>query len=132
MSRRTIFQKLRDGTEDNFPERGSRILTTTLTDKDGVAITAGALSYLKLTLWEKNSGAIINSRDGQSILNVNGGALSGSGVLTLKLGPLDNAIVGTLNYETHRGVILAKLSSGDQDEEPKAFEYTVQNIEKVS
>lgn len=122
------FQKL----DDEFWENSSRILTTTLTDKDGTAIVSGNLSYLKLTLWDKRTGSIINSRDAQSILNENGGSLSASGVLTLKLSPDDNAIVGSFDFEVHRGVILAKLSTGDQDEEIKAFEYTVQNISKVS
>lgn len=132
MSVNTIYQQLKDGSKTYFPENSARILTTTLTDEDGNAIAAANLTHLKLTLWEPHSGDIVNSRNAQSILNENGGSLSAQGVLTLKLSAGDMAILGSRNSEIHRGLIEAKLSSGDQDETIKGFEMEIQNLAKVS
>jgi hypothetical protein len=130
MSVNTIYHLLKDGTENYFPENSARILTTSLTDEDGNAITAASLSYLKLTLWEILTGDIINSRNAQSILNENGGSMS-SNTLTLKLSADDMAVVGDRKTERHRGLIEAKLSTGDQDEEVMGFQLDIQNLEKI-
>jgi hypothetical protein len=131
MSTNTIYHLLADGTEKYFPEESTRILTTILTDKDGNAITAASLTHLKFTLWELRSGEVINLRNAQSILNENGGSMSAN-TLTLKLSAADMVIVGARRIETHRGLIEAKLDTGDQDEEVMGFQLDIQNLEKIT
>jgi hypothetical protein len=131
-----VFEELKDGTEDFFPEGSSRTITTTLTDSDANAIAASDLTgdgYLRLTLWEKYTGDILNSRNAQSILNLNGGAITAQGVLTLKLSPSDMAINTDANKtEIHRGIIEVKINSGDKDEEKICFEMKIRNLSKIT
>ena len=72
---------------------------------DGVLEVANILT-ITATLRNAEDGAIINGRDGQSVLNANGGTLSevnGEGVLNLYLDEDDNANIGGLisGEETH-------------------------------
>lgn len=58
-------------------------------------LTSDDILTLTVTLFTGTT--VINSRDDQDIKNANGGTLTAGGALTLKLGPLDNAIVGALS-----------------------------------
>lgn len=51
------------------------------------------LSSLKVTLFDKESATLINSRNDQDILDLNDGTVATDGTLTLRLGPSDNIIV---------------------------------------
>lgn len=115
----------------SIPEKSSRTITTTLTDRNGDAIAPAQVSSLTLTLYLAN-GTIINSRDAQDILNANGGSLTDAGVLEIDLGPNDNAIVGTnvRGKEIHYGLIQVVTTAGDQ--ENKEFYYTVEDLAKVT
>jgi hypothetical protein len=75
-------------------EGGSRTYEYDLKDGTGAAIPLAQVSALTATLYNKTPEAIINSRDAQSVLNVNGGtyhATNGHG--TLDLLAADNPIV---------------------------------------
>ena len=68
------------------------------------AIAKTALATVTCDLFVESSGVSINSRKVQDILDANNGVVSSGGELTLRLGPLDNIIVGTPDtegYETH-------------------------------
>lgn len=67
----------------------------TLKDLAGVVIPAADLVTLTLTLYDVASGSIINSRDGQDVLNANNVTVSAGGVVVYTMLPADNAIVGT-------------------------------------
>lgn len=92
------------------------VISGTLTDETGAAVALASLSTLTLTLYDRASDAIINSRNAQSIKNVNGGTFHAtSGAFTLTLSAADNVIVtprapGT--FETHLGLIQATWSAG--------------------
>lgn len=75
------------------------VLTVPLLDEDGAAIPKASLTTLTLTLYYEASGTIINSRDGQDILDANNGAVSSTGVVTLTLQPADLAAESTARYE---------------------------------
>lgn len=97
-------------------EQNVVLLSGTLQDEDGAAIAASSISALTVTLYDRATDAIINSRDGQSILNANGGTLHAtSGAWTLTLSASDNVIVGTPSVgrtETHIALIEAAWSGG--------------------
>lgn len=97
-------------------EENLALISGTLTDEEGVAVPLSALSGLTLTLYDKDLDSIINSRNAQSILNVNGGAFHATtGAFTLTLSAADNAIVTTRDagrLETHYGLVEASWSGG--------------------
>jgi hypothetical protein len=63
--------------------------TTTLLDEASVAVPAAAFTAIRLTYYSVQSGAIINSRNNQSILNANEVTVDGAGLLTWKLQEAD-------------------------------------------
>ena len=80
-------------------------VTAVFKDNSGTAIAKAALITLTASLYDLLTNASINSRLAQSVLDANQGAVATDGTLTLRLGPLDNVIVGTTlatgKTETH-------------------------------
>ena len=71
------------------------------TDETGAVIGSGSMQTLAVTLYDRATGAAINGRTGQNVLNANGGTLDVSGNFALQLDPADTAIIGTDRIETH-------------------------------
>lgn len=63
---------------------------------DGAALAGSALATLTLTCYDQDTGTILNSRNRQSVLGVNGGSVSEAGALEIELAPADNAVVTAL------------------------------------
>jgi hypothetical protein len=83
-------------------ERTSSIYDFTLLDENQDPVPLSVLSSLTLTLYDRQTNTIINSRDAVSVLNVNGGTYANtSGAGTFKFAPADHVIVGTGSVETH-------------------------------
>ena len=57
------------------------------------AISKADLVTLTLELFDEATAAIINSRDGQDVLDDNGGTVSSVGVVTMELDAADNPVV---------------------------------------
>jgi len=94
-------------------EKASACYTTTLTDENGVAIPSGSIDTLTLTLSNVDDGTIVNSRDGQDVLNLNNVTVTSGGLLTYTIQPLDTVIVdNTKDYETHRATFEMNFNSG--------------------
>lgn len=75
-------------------------------DMTGAAIAKAALASLTATLFDEEQEAIINSRDGQNVLDANQGTVTTGGVLTLRLQPADSPIVGSIAVgDTERHVL---------------------------
>ena len=92
-------------------ERSTGRLTGKVVDEAGVALST--LITLTATLYDRDSGTIINGRNDQDILGVNGGSVDGSGNFTLKLSAADNVIVNTENaYETHHLLLKWTYNNG--------------------
>lgn len=77
------------------------VYTATIQDENGMAIPAASLLTLKCWLYVQSTGAIINSRSDQSVLNANGGTVDSSGNFSLTLSPADNEHQGTATTEIH-------------------------------
>lgn len=92
---------------DPITEGSTVYLTGTLTDHLGVVVPSAALASLKVWITDLKTGTVINSRNGTSILNVNGGTVHATtGAWTFKLGAADSAIVNTADpYERHRVLV---------------------------
>jgi hypothetical protein len=75
-----------------IPEGSSGRVQGSLVDEDGVAIDTSAVTATVATL-KNHLGAVINSRNAQSVFSTNGGSWASGGVFTLALTPLDTPIV---------------------------------------
>jgi hypothetical protein len=102
-------------------EASSAKLTATIQDESETPIPAASLDTLTLLLYDQltqldspgSTTAVINSRNRQDILNVNGCAISAGGVMTLTLTPADNIIVNTgKSSERHVALIEYTYAAG--------------------
>lgn len=75
------------------PELSTAMITFTAKDEAGAAIPGSDLDSLTVTLFEKESGEVINSRERADILGANGGSVDEDGVGVWIMEPEDNAIV---------------------------------------
>ena len=105
-------------------------VTGTLKDEKKNPIPAGSINTLTLTLYDRRTGNIINSRDGMDILNVNGGTVVGQGDFALELSPGDMVIVDSgLSREVH--IALIKFTYGTGKSGAHEVEIAVVNLVKV-
>lgn len=75
--------------------------TGQLVDETGSAISGNSLNSLKLTLYDKSTGTILNSRNKQNVLNGNNVTVNSTGYLVWTLSAADNAIVANPAGELH-------------------------------
>lgn len=107
-------------------------ITGTIKDHTDTAIPAASLSTLTLTLYEKKSGTIINTRSAANVLNTGGGTVTSGGVLTMVLDPADNALV-TQAPATEVHVALFEWTYNSGAAAGRALvEFTVSNFLKVT
>lgn len=118
-------------------ESTSSQLTATLKDEAEVAIPAVNLSTLTLMLYDQTTetenpgttGAIINNRNRQDILNANGGTVDANGLLTMVFEPADNVIINTGVIEERHVALLeytyaAGLKAGKEEVLIDVFNYS--------
>jgi len=112
-------------------EGETSLYTATIKDENGAVIPGSSLDSLTLTLYTLEAQTIINSRDSQNILGANGGAVDGSGVLTMELNELDNAIINnTLDIEWRE--MLFKWTYATATRTGRHVKsYAVRNLSKV-
>ena len=114
-------------------ERTTAVYIATIKDENDVGIPAASLTTLTLTLYTA-SGTIINSRDGQNVLNTNNVTVNTEGMLTWTMQPADNAIIGANSpaIERHNALFewtygLAGIYSGKHE-----VYIHVTNLDQVS
>lgn len=66
-----------------------------------VQLTKAQLLTLTVTLFDRSTRAVINSRNAQNIIDANGGTVATDGAITFRLQPLDNVMVGSGDSEEH-------------------------------
>ena len=86
--------------------------TATMYDETGTVIDGTAMSALTLTLYDKRSGTVVNSRINQDVFGVNGVAVTNVGGLTWTIAKEDTAMVGTGQIERHVGVFIGTWAAG--------------------
>ena len=113
-------------------EKTTRRYTAALKDETGAAIGSGTLSSLKLTLYNRADGAIINSRNQQNVLNLNGVTVDASGNLTWTMDPADNPIIdAALSYEEHIALFEIGWASDAKKNNHEVI-LRVENINKIA
>jgi hypothetical protein len=106
--------------------------TADIQDDEGNAIAAATLTTLTLTLYDVETGDIINSRNDQDVLNTNGVTVDGSGNLTWIIDADDNAIVtSTSKVEKHIALFKWTWNSGARDGKHEVNLH-VKNLAKVT
>lgn len=99
-------------------------------DETGAIIPVSALSSLTLTLYVKgNPAKIINSRNKQNVLNINGVTADEDGNFAWVMAPLDNAVMGNQEVEVH--VALFEWVYSGSRENRIEIEISVANMEYV-
>lgn len=99
-------QQIKDSSDKVVPVQAGEScnIVATFHDMGGTAIAKAALLSLTATLYDEATSAVINSRNAQSVLDANQGAVASDGALTLRLTPSDSVIMGTVavgDTETH-------------------------------
>ncbi len=114
-------------------EGKSHQYTATLQDAAEVAIPSADLTTLTLTLYDVDTGDIINSRNAQDVLNTNNVTVHAtSGLLTWILQPLDNVIVTSASHvEGHVALFEWRIASSGQDGNHEVNIH-VHNLSKVT
>jgi len=104
---------------------------TVLKNDVGVAIGPADLTALQGTLFDQDTGAIINSFDTVGILNTDRGTLDASGNLAITLRPADMVILNAaLAYETH--ILKIRLTFGATGERNHSVGFRVENMSRVA
>mgnify|MGYP001575745030 CR=1 FL=1 len=130
-----VVLKDTSGRQMIVPEKssGPRI-TGTLTDEAGTAIPLSAIQTATLTIYARDEATkpIINSVDHVDIKNANQGTIHAtSGLLTLNLNSLDNAINNATNdLEWHR--LLIEVGYNSTKTFKYEIEFPVRNLAKVT
>jgi hypothetical protein len=113
-------------------EGSSGSFTATIVGNDGVTpLPAATLVTLTLTLYViKADGTIayVNSRNAQSVLNLNNVTVTAAGLLTWAIQPADTALVEAIPFELHYALFEWTWSGGAGKRE---IILAVQNLREV-
>ena len=112
-------------------ERATARYDAVIKDEDGVAVPAAQIGALTLTLYNKKTGAIVNSRSDVDILNANGGAVDSAGNLSFLFTPADMAIVDSTQQSEVRVGLFEWTYGGGAKEGRHEIEVTVKNLGRV-
>ena len=112
-------------------ERTSVRYTAKLVDDNGDAISVNNLTAITLTVYDKKTGNILNSRDEQDVLNTNNVTITTAGDVEWIIQPADIAIVNAnLVNETHIALFEWTWNSGTRVGKQE-IELAVKNLTKV-
>lgn len=122
-------------TQFRTKERTGAVYTATIKDSDATVIPLANLTTITLTLYDLDSGTIINSRNGQDVKNTSNVTIhASSGLLTWTMQALDNAIISTTlavdKEEKHRAMF-EYVFTGNGTPGKHVFEILVMNLDKV-
>jgi hypothetical protein len=131
---RTVLKDA-NGAQLILAEKTTLRFTATLVDETGAAIPSSGVSAITLTVYNRDSATkeILNSVTAVNILNAGRGTLHAtSGLLTVTLDPLDNAIVdNTSDLEWHRALIEGTYAAGAKGFKHE-IDWQVRNLHKVT
>lgn len=86
-------------------EGTSGTFTATLVDETGATVSSADLTTATLTLFDEATGTIINSRDGQDVLNAHDVTISTAGALSWAFTADDTLIINDARAEeVHRAL----------------------------
>jgi len=113
-----------DGSPKVFIEGIGDFVQFTLVDDDADPIDEDAFTAMRATL--RDPVAVINAREDQDVLNLNGGAWISPGTFRMSLSPSDQVAVGPHEYQTRELTLTGVHSDGQPWH--WTFFYTLRNI----
>ena len=115
-------------------EKQTGIYAFTMKDEAGAVIPAASLTSLTLTVYSLQSGAIVNSRNAQNVLNANNVSVSEGGVVTWIQQIADVTILNdALTEETHRCLFVFGWNSGGNPRSyPHELDLVIENLGKLT
>ena len=113
-------------------EKASTLISATVTNEAGTALPSSVLTTLTLTLYDRTSGTIINSRNAQNVLNTNGVTVDSAGAFLWTVSPADTVLVDTTkSLETHVALFTWTYDSGAKTGRHEIV-HVVRNLTKVT
>lgn len=113
-------------------EKNAFPVTAAIVDEAGTLIPLAQIVTLVATLYDRESGSILNGRNAQSVLNANGGTVDSAGNLTLTLVPADNAVLDAARaFELHVLLLEWTYASGAKANRLQK-RIAVRNLRKVA
>lgn len=111
-------------------EKQTALYSFSIKDETGVAIPGASLTALTLTLRMVPSGAIVNTRNAQNVLNLNDVTVDGAGLVTWIIRIEDVTIQNdTLDTEVHRALFVFTWTSGGVPREfTKELDLRIANL----
>lgn len=128
-------QQIKDSSDKVVPVQAGEScnIVATFHDMGGTAIAKAALLSLTATLYDEATSAVINSRNAQSVLDANQGAVASDGALTLRLTPSDAVIAGSVSVgATERHVLRLTWTWSDGVATRTGIDEWVLLVEKIA
>lgn len=116
-----------------FPEKTSQPVLVDVLDENGDPIPSASITTLTLTLYNRITLAIINARNAQNVLNLNGVSVHATnGIATWTMVPADNVIGDdTLAVEDHVALFEWTYAAGAKRGQHEAL-ISIGNSTKVT
>lgn len=112
-------------------ERDSGIYSCILVDELGNRLGPGDFQQLTLTLYDYDTGTILNTRDNQDVKNANSGTLDANGNFKWTWGPGDMEIIDdTKSIERHVALFYC-LWNGSSREKRHEVHFDVVNLQRT-
>lgn len=119
------------GSEQAIDELTNPPYEAVLKDEDGIPVQAAQLTSLTFTLYDDETGEIINSRNDINGLNANGMTLDSSGNLVWQPNKEDMAIVTVSKSLEVHVLLLEWIRNGGTRHEKHEVVFQVRNLKKV-
>lgn len=113
---------------DCINEGSSGLYTATLKTPAGVPVTGAMLDTLTLTLYDKETGAIVNARDAQDVLNKGNVAIDVEGEIAWSIQPADTVILDATKCKETRVAKFRATWTGDDGPGAHVWEYPFQVV----
>lgn len=113
-------------------EKETGIYSFTLRDEGGAAVAAASLTSVTLTLYEPESGTIVNNRSSQNVLNQNNVTIDSNGQVAWSIQLADVTILdATRPTEVHRALFFFTWQSGAKGK-PHEVDLVLENLGKLA
>lgn len=116
----------------HIDEKETPVYTAILTDENGAVIPGASLTQALLTLYDVETGAIVNGRNLQNVLNANDVTIDAAGLLTWAIQIADvTLLVGAAPRAIHRA-LFQFFWQGNARHKPHEVELVIRNLDKLA
>lgn len=115
-------------------EKETATYSFTLKNEAGQPVAAASLTSATLTLYELESGTIVNGRSSQNVLNLNNVTIDSNGLVSWSIQLADVTLLdATRGTEVHRALFLFAWNDGvNAKGKPHEVDLVLQNLGKLA